>query len=225
VGYNKHDIDAIMIKGQLTFSILPHTPFAKTYADLARSANKDVMLHIPMQSISGKGLGPGALTVDMDQQQIEIELSNALEEIPFAIGINNHMGSLLTQNSLAMSWTMAFLRREGLFFVDSRTTRFTVGETIAKRAGVFGFRRNVFIDNNLSESAMKIQLDRLVSLALKNNQAIGIAHPHPETVKFLNKYIPRLNQLGVSLVPISHLLPNYDVRLARSVANPVGTTE
>ena len=214
VGYNKQDIDAIYLKGQLTYSVLPHTPFAKTYALMAKNANKAVMLHIPMESLSGKDLGPGALMSDMNKQQIERILTNALLEIPFAKGINNHMGSLLTQKSSSMAWTMGFLQRHNLFFVDSKTSRFSLGEEQANKAGVFHFHRNVFIDNDLSEAAMEKQFNLLVRIAQKYRRAIGIAHPYPETIKFLNKVLPKLKARGVKLVPISELLPKRPLQIA-----------
>jgi polysaccharide deacetylase 2 family uncharacterized protein YibQ len=207
VGYNKQDIDAITIKGSLTYAVLPHTPYAKAYAQMAYDAQKDVILHIPMESLSGKDLGPGALMTDMNQQQIEARLSNALREIPFAIGINNHMGSLLTQKSTAMLWTMDFLQRHNLFFVDSKTSRFSLGEEYADKAGIHSFHRNVFIDNDLSEKAMEKQFKLLIRIAQKYRRSIGIAHPYPETVKFLNKKLPLLKNHNVKLVPISDLLP------------------
>lgn len=216
VGYNKQDIDAIMLKGQLTYAVLPHTPFAKAYALMARNAHKDVMLHIPMESLSGKDLGPGAIMSDMNKHQVDRILTNALLEIPFAKGINNHMGSLLTQKSSSMAWTMEFLQRHNLFFVDSKTSRFSLGEEFADKAGVTSFHRNVFIDNDLSEAAMQKQFNLLVRIAQKYRRAIGIAHPYPETVKFLAKQLPLLKKHGVALVPMSELLPVEHLQISQS---------
>lgn len=207
VGYNKHDADAIALDGDLTYAILPHTPHAVEYAEMARKANKDVILHIPMESITGKDLGPGALLSDMTRVEVESRLSAALEEIPFAIGINNHMGSLLTQKTHSMRWTMEFLQRNDLFFLDSKTSNQSVGEEQALRIGVPALHRNVFIDNQLDEAYMQKQFNHLVRIAQKYRRAIGIAHPHPQTIKFLAKVLPTLEAQGVTLVPISSLLP------------------
>jgi hypothetical protein len=74
-------------------------------------------------------------------------LKIALSTVPDAVGVNNHMGSRLTQLSLPMSITMEFLNKQGLFFVDSRTTRYIKAEDIAKQNGVLSTKRNVFIDH------------------------------------------------------------------------------
>ena len=216
VGNSKQDIDAIKLDGQLTYSILPHTPFAQEYAELARRANKDVMLHIPMEALSGKSLGPGALMSDMDQRQIEQILNRALIAIPHAIGVNNHMGSLFTQKGNSMTWVMNFLKRNQLFFVDSKTSRFSLGEEQASKAGISNFHRNVFLDNDLSPHAMKKQFDLLIRIAQKYRHSIGIAHPYPETIKFLKQQLPLLEQRGVTLTPISQLLPPNRLQLAKA---------
>jgi polysaccharide deacetylase 2 family uncharacterized protein YibQ len=214
VGYNQQDINAIKLDGQLTYAILPHTPFAKEYAELARRANKDVMLHIPMEALSGKDLGPGALMSDMNQSQIDQILNNALLEIPHAIGINNHMGSLLTQKGNTMAWVMDFLKRHQLFFVDSKTSRFSLGEEQADKAGVINFHRNVFIDNDTSTQAMQKQFNLLVRIAQKYRYSVGIAHPYPQTIKFLKQQLPLLENRGVELISISQLLPTNRLQLA-----------
>lgn len=206
VGYNKHDINALYLEGQVTYSILPHTPHAIEYAEMARKANKDVMLHIPMEALSGKALGPGAILSSMTRLEVETRLGAALNEIPYAIAINNHMGSLLTQQAHTMRWTMEFLQRNNLFFVDSMTSNQSVGEEQAKRLGVPSLHRNVFIDNQLDEAYMRKQFEQLIRIAQKHRHAVGIAHPHPETVAFLAKILPTLADRGVSLVPISSLI-------------------
>ncbi|MFT5164303.1 MAG: polysaccharide deacetylase 2 family uncharacterized protein YibQ, partial [Alteromonadaceae bacterium] len=127
---------------------------------------------------------------------------------PFAIGVNNHMGSLLTQMQSPMAWTMDFLRQNQLFFVDSKTSRFSLAEEQADMLGVTCFHRNVFIDNDLSTAAMTKQFKHLVRIAQKYHRAIGIAHPYPETIKFLKQHLPTLKKYGVKLVPISTLLPS-----------------
>lgn len=207
IGYNKHDIDAINLSGQLTYSIIPHTPYALEYAQAARSANKEVMLHIPMEAMSGKALGVGGILANMTRVQVESRLISALEQIPYAVGVNNHMGSLLTQQNHSMRWTMEFLQQNGLFFLDSMTSSKSVAESQAIRIGVPAFHRNVFIDNQLDEQYMQRQFDLLVRIAQKYRRAIGIAHPYPETIAFLNKVLPSLKDKGVELVPMSSLLP------------------
>jgi polysaccharide deacetylase 2 family uncharacterized protein YibQ len=150
IGYRQSDAAALTLPGNITYAILPHTPFGKILALQAFNKNQDVILHIPMEAENGKKLGPGALTSQMSEQAIRRELSLAFAEIPFALGINNHMGSKLTKLYTPMVWTMRFLKERGLFFVDSVTTGRTKAERIANKFGVPTTHRQFIVDNELN---------------------------------------------------------------------------
>lgn len=205
MGYKQQDSQAFALPRAVTFSILPHTPFSTPYAEKAQQQQREVMLHMPMESLAGKKLGPGALTSDMLQKDIQHTLQQALASVPYARGINNHMGSKLTQLTLPMQTTMDFLKSQDLYFVDSRTTRYSKAEKIAKSRGVKALHRHVFIDHFPNPKHMQQQMQRLVRIAKKHHKAVGIAHPYPETLAFLQDYLPQLPQ-EVNLVPLSQLL-------------------
>ena len=122
IGYRKSDVQALYLPGNISYAILPHTPYGKTLALKAQAQKNDVILHIPMEAKNGKKLGPGALTSAMNESGIRKSLAHAFAEIPFALGINNHMGSKLTELYQPMAWTMQFLRERNLMFIDSMTT-------------------------------------------------------------------------------------------------------
>ena len=128
---------ATRLPGNVTCAFLPRTTFARKLAKSAHKRNKEVMLHLPMESEEGKAPGPGALTLDMTRSEFINTVESDLESIPYATGINNHMGSLITQHPGDMRWLMQVIRRHGnLFFVDSRTTEFTVAQQVAQETGV-----------------------------------------------------------------------------------------
>jgi hypothetical protein len=207
IGYRTTDHSALDLPGDITFSILPHTPFAVQLAQRAHDENHDVLLHIPMEAENGKKLGPGALTSDMNEQSIRQSLAKSFAEIPFAIGINNHMGSLLTQRYQSMTWTMRYLKERNVMFLDSKTSNHSQAARIANNLEVPTLNRSVFLDNRIEAPYIQKQFELLVKRAKKYHSAIAIAHPHPETIATLNKLIPLLKQQGIDLVPISALLP------------------
>jgi len=219
IGYRYSDKQALSLPGAITYSILPHTPYGKIIAVKANAKHKDVMLHIPMEATNGKKLGPGALTSVMSEEEIIASLNASLAEVPFAIGINNHMGSHLTQLSDPMTWTMSFLKQHHLLFLDSRTTQYSKASRIAKLIGVPVQDRHVFLDNELTDSYISKQFQSLIRHAKSKKMAIPIAHPHPETIKTLTRLIPTLAKNNIELVPLSTLYstPNNDqVRVASS---------
>ncbi|WP_416307039.1 divergent polysaccharide deacetylase family protein [Neptunicella sp. SCSIO 80796] len=205
MGNSRVDEAAFDLPAAITFAILPHTPFSEEFAARSAAQDREVMLHMPMESLAGNNPGPGTITSTMQPELITQKLQYALANIPNAIGINNHMGSKLTQLTLPMTTTMAFLRKHGLFFVDSRTTRYSKAEKIAQKQGVMAWHRNVFIDHTLNTEQMNIQLQRLVRIARKYRQAVGIAHPHPATLKFLQQHLPQLREAGIELIPVSQV--------------------
>jgi len=205
MGYRYTDKHALTLPGAITYAFLPHTTYGKKLAVLANNSNHDVLIHIPMESENRKKLGPGALTSVMNEQAVNQSLAKSLAEIPFAIGINNHMGSYLTQLYQPMAWTMGFLKQNELLFLDSKTSPHSKAEQAAIDYNVPVQSRQIFLDNELTDEYISQQFNQLVNFAKKHKTAIAIAHPHPETVNILNKLIPTLKSHGIELVPLSSL--------------------
>jgi polysaccharide deacetylase 2 family uncharacterized protein YibQ len=205
LGYRSTDKHALLLPGAITYSILPHTPYGKTIAIKANGNHKEVLLHIPMEAENGKKLGPGALTSKMNRSEVYDSLNASLAEVPFAIGINNHMGSHLTQLAKPMSWTMGFLKQHHLLFLDSKTSPYSKASTIAQEMGVPVKGRHIFLDNQLTEQYINKQFQLLIKHAQTQHFAIAIAHPHPETIQALLRLIPTLKKNNIELVPLSTL--------------------
>ena len=205
IGYRKSDSAVLNLPGEITYAVLPHTPFGKTIAQQAYGNKHDVLLHIPMQAQSNKKLGPGALTSGMDDDNIRRVLAKSFAEIPFALGINNHMGSYLTQQYNAMASVMRYLKENQRIFIDSMTSKRSKGKQIAQAIGVPSLSRNVFLDNQLSPEYITKQFKQLIAQAHRHQHAIGIAHPHPETINTLTALLPLLAEHNIELVRISSL--------------------
>ena len=199
---------ALSLPGQVTYAFLPFTPHAGELARLAHARGRQVMLHLPMASTGDKPLGPGALTLEMDETEFQEVLAGDLAAVPHVAGINNHMGSLLTRHPGAMDWLMRTLRRRrpGLFFVDSRTAPETVALDVALELGVPATRRNVFLDNERDPEAIRAQFERTVALARREGSAVAIGHPYPETVAALQRLLPTLERRGIRLLRASEMI-------------------
>jgi polysaccharide deacetylase 2 family uncharacterized protein YibQ len=205
MGYRYTDKHALSLPGAITYAFLPHTTYGKKLAVQASRDNHDVLIHIPMESQNRKKLGPGALRSNMNEEAITQSLTKSFAEIPFAIGINNHMGSHLTQLYQPMAWTMAFLKQNNLLFLDSKTSSNSKAQQAAIDFDVPVKARHIFLDNELNEKYINQQFQQLISFAKKYKTGIAIAHPHPETVATLTKLIPTLKSHGIELVPLSRL--------------------
>lgn len=209
IGYQRADLNMVDLPYALTYAVLPHTPYGKQAAAHAFNLQKDVILHMPMEASGQNALGPGALTHTMSRQQIRDNLHTAFADIPYAIGMNNHMGSLFTALADQMDWTMEYLKQRQLFFVDSLTTPHSTAKQYADLHGVAILTRHIFLDNVQSQAAIEQQFQQLIAIAKKHRTAIAIGHPYPETYKFLQTRLPELATEGIELVPISVLLPAH----------------
>ena len=218
MGYRYTDKHALTLPGEITYAFLPHTTYGKKLAILANNDNHDVLIHIPMESKNREKLGPGALTSAMDEEAFKKSLTESFAEIPFAIGINNHMGSYLTQLYQPMAWTMDFLKQHELLFLDSKTSPHSKARKAAIDYGVPVKSRHVFLDNELTDEYISQQFKQLIAIAQKHQIAIAIAHPHPETIATLNKLIPTLALHGVELVPLSRLYPSSNANKVIAVS-------
>lgn len=207
------DMRAIQLPGAITYAFLPHTPHVRSLAKYAHALHKEVMLHLPMEAMAHKHMGPGGLTLEMSHQELARQLAIDLESVPHAAGINNHMGSLLTQHPGHMAWLMQEIsKHDNLYFVDSYTAKGSIARQVANEHWVPNLRRDVFLDDDRDPEKIKQQFARLLKKARSNGTALAIGHPYPETLAILEQQLPQLEAAGIVLVPVSKLLGLYSQR-------------
>ncbi len=196
------------IEQPVTFSILPGESDARRVAQMAHAANREILLHVPMEPQGYPAVNPGedALFVRYSEQEIAKRFVDLLAKVPYAVGTNNHMGSRFTEDRRGMTTVMSVLRERGLFFVDSLTTGRSVAVAVALDNGVPVLQRDVFLDNVADVELITVELQRLARKAVQNGQAIGICHPYPETLQALQRELPKLAEQGVQIVPVASLL-------------------
>jgi len=200
------DKAAFSLPKNVAVSILPHKKMSQKYALLAKEQQREFLLHMPMESVAGLRQEPNVLLASMNDSDILQTLNAAFASVPDALGMNNHMGSRLTQLAHPMRTTMGYLHQHGLIFIDSRTTALTLAETIARQQHVPTMRRHVFLDNDLSVDKIDRQFNLLVTKARKYGRSLAIGHPHSQTITYLQQRLPKLAQDNVQLIPLSAML-------------------
>ncbi|BHH84389.1 divergent polysaccharide deacetylase family protein [Desulforhopalus sp. 52FAK] len=176
---------------ELTFSFLPFAPYTQKLQETAYNLGKTIFLHLPLQPQSDEfDPGPGALLLTDSTELQKEKLDRCLEQVPYAVGVNNHMGSLYTEDTDAMDGVMTTLASKSLYFIDSYTTSSSIAIESAQRYGIKNARRNVFLDNEISQDHICGQLDKLINIAKDGGVAIGIAHPHRVTLEALKTCAP-----------------------------------
>ena len=199
----------VRLKLPLTFAVLPHLAHSAKSAELAHSAGQEVIVHQPMQpEAHDEDPGEGAILQGMKTDRIGKILTASFHDVPHAVGLNNHMGSAATADRALMVATFTALERvrPGAFFLDSRTSAATVAADVARKQGVPTAERAVFLDNDLSEVAIRGELARLMGLAAERGQAVAIGHLKPETLAVLEREMSQLEGHECRFVFLSALM-------------------
>jgi len=196
----------------VTFSVLPNCPFSKRISQEGHKFGHEIILHAPMESkdnesnIRASKPGKFFLRTNMDEQVLTGQLNAMIKSVPNIIGISNHMGSDFTENRAKMGVVIKFLKDNNLCFVDSRTSTYSKGLSLAKEFGVPSVDRELFLDNDQSYDETVKQLIKLMEISAAEGVAVGIGHPYPSTIRAVIDMLPHFKHLKVEVVPLSEIL-------------------
>ncbi|HWI40148.1 MAG TPA: divergent polysaccharide deacetylase family protein [Verrucomicrobiae bacterium] len=207
MGTSMRELDRLTAIGiPMTFSIIPGLANDRAVAKAAVSRGYETMLHLPMEPKGGRRLESNGLYVEMQGEELEKRVRDYLKGLPQVAGANNHMGSLFTEKRQQMQPVLRVLREKGIFFVDSKTSPASVGETVAREMEIPTASRDVFLDNVQERGAILAQLEQAVRLAARRGSAIAICHPHDATIQALAEFLPRFREQGTVFVNASRLV-------------------
>lgn len=208
MGYSRARLERFLaLELPMTFAILPCLSHSAHCARRAAANGHEVLLHQPMEPIQSRfDPGPGALFVGDGPERIRRILEANLDDLPEAVGVNNHMGSRFTSRQPEIHRALEVIGERGLFFVDSLTSCRSQAFQTACSLRIPSTRRSVFLDNTPQVPAIMDQLHRLTVLARQNGTAIGIGHPHLETAEAIARFAPSWRAKGVVLVPSSRMV-------------------
>ena len=202
----KHTAEIISLKYPLTTAFLTYGQHLEEQVKNSIRAGQEIMLHTPMEPQTKADLAPDTLTTAMSLEEIKSNFEEMLKKFPWIKGINNHMGSKLTEDFERMSVIMGVLKEKGLFFLDSKTSAKSRAEEAAQKVGIPYAHRHVFLDNTNEKTYILKQLHQLEKLAQKNGYAIAIGHPKSGTYEALKEWLPKVNKKGFRLMPLSEVV-------------------
>ena len=177
----KRTADITTLHYPLTAAFLTYGKNLRQQVESAQKAGHEIMLHTPMEALGRVEAAPDVLTTQMTPEEIKRNFEAMLDKFPGIRGINNHMGSKLTEDFDRMSVIMQVLKARNMFFLDSKTSAKSRAEEAAAAAGIAYAHRHVFLDNNNDKAYILGQLDKVERLAKKNGYAIAIGHPKSKT--------------------------------------------
>ena len=197
----------LQLPGKLTYAIIPGHDYSQLFSKKAYDSGYEIIVHLPMENI-GKTYGEEeyVLMSYFQDDEIKNRINKAFDYLPESIGLNNHQGSRGTADSRVMTLVAGVIKEKKKFFIDSRTTNNSLAETTMRKYGVPTNKRDVFLDNELDEEKIKIQLLELADVSEEKGIAIGIGHVKPQTLNVLAKEIPVLQEKGFRFEFVSNLV-------------------
>ncbi len=206
--------DIASLQAPLTVSFLTYGKNLERQIENSRRAGQEIMIHVPMEAQSTKDAAPDVLTTRMTPDEIQDNLRLMLGKFHNVKGVNNHMGSRLTEDKTRMLAVMEVLKQAGLFFLDSKTSAASKAEEAAAESGLAYAHRHVFIDNTNDKAYILGQLAKAETVAQRNGYAIAIGHPKTQTFAALQEWLPQLEEKRLELVPLSKIIEALNPRAA-----------
>jgi uncharacterized protein len=202
--------ELLKTKAEITFAVLPLCSHTRDAAEMLHKANREILLHLPMEPLSypREKPGNGALFTDMNEKELLFQLDKDLSSVPYISGVNNHMGSKFMTDEDSLKLIFDRLKKKNLFFIDSRTTNNSKAAAVSEKVGLPMASRRIFLDNNRD---YKVIYKILVDLAQNSPDGDGspviiIGHPHPETIRAIKDAVGMFRAKGVAIVPVSGLI-------------------
>jgi len=189
-------------------SILPNLEFSRRTAYCAHQHDKEIMVHLPLEPHKNSEKYPEdyIIKTSMPDKMIITRLEESLANIPFADGVNNHMGSKATEDRRTMKLILNDLKSRGMFFVDSRVTTKSVVAKVAAEIKLPCASRDVFLDNDNDRKHIEAQFVALAKKAKKNGAAIAIGHARPLTWQVVREQLKKLSEQGYEIVTVNDIL-------------------
>ncbi|WP_018651888.1 divergent polysaccharide deacetylase family protein [Actinobacillus capsulatus] len=208
IGYRMKEDNAIYaLPKEVSVAIIPVAPYATARAKKAYEQKRDVLIHLPMEPKNKQQpIESGALMIGTSEAKVAQLIQAARDQVPYAIGLNNHMGSGATADRTTMSHLMKVMEQQRLFFLDSKTGP-SVAAKVAREYGVKALERNLFLDDRDALSDVQRQFNAAIEYARKHGSAILIGHPRKNSVAVLEQGIANLPQ-DIQLVSMGSLWRN-----------------
>lgn len=192
----------------VAIAVLPKLPYSKMIAEYAHTNGKEVMLHLPMEPHYTADTYPKdyIIKVSMGSGKVKSIIDESLQTVPFAQGVNNHMGSRATEDKKLITTIYSYLKEKKFFFVDSATSEKSICEDVAKKLNLPFAKRDMFLDNKADRAYIEDQVNQLTKLAQKHGYAVGIGHARPLTLQVLKAQIPILKEKGFKFITVREMI-------------------
>lgn len=175
---------------ELTFAVLPHAPHTESSLRAIEERGAEVLLHLPMMPLDEQNITDEQVVLGREEP-LRAALQTCLERVPAAVGVNNHMGSALGRDPIAVDQLLRIIGRRKLWFLDSRTDARSLFCQQARLLNVPCLQRDLFLDDPAQLDAVLSRFSQAVQIAHDRGWAVAIGHPLQTTVDALQRVLVR----------------------------------
>lgn len=195
----------------ITVAVMPFLPKTRSDAKRAYAAGHEVIVHMPMEALSGKKqwLGPGAITTALSDEEIQNRVRAAIDNVPHAIGMNNHMGSKATIDARVMKNVLKVCKERGIFFLDSLTNSRSIVGRVADEVQVPSIKNHIFLDHACTRAVIHKQFIRMREHLRHHDVCIAIGHVGAEckiTATILKEQMEKMSREHIQFKTLSSIL-------------------
>jgi polysaccharide deacetylase 2 family uncharacterized protein YibQ len=190
----------------LTYAVMPNKTHTADSARSGHEAGRKIFVHLPMEPLNVASSEKEYIANDMSDSNVKSTAKALLDQVPYAVGMNNHQGSAATADSRVMKDVMAVLKSRKLAYLDSRTNKDSVGEQTASMMGLSTTRNNLFIDNDADVASVKKRLKQAGQIAKTNGSAVVIGHCRVNTAQAISEMVEELHNEGIDIVFVTDLM-------------------
>ncbi|HEU0095317.1 MAG TPA: divergent polysaccharide deacetylase family protein [Rhizomicrobium sp.] len=192
----------------VTLGFAPYAEDVSSWVSEARAKGHELLLEIPMEPFDFPDSDPGPHTLrsgQNDEANLQ-RLTWALTRFTGYAGVTNLLGQRFLSDSDALSPTMTYLNRRGLYFFDNGSAAQSVTPIVAGQVGMPLAQSGPAIDSIQTALEIDRRLSDLETQARANGSAVGSAFLYPVTIARLADWAKGLQARGFVLVPVSAIV-------------------
>ncbi|OGR84176.1 MAG: hypothetical protein A3J74_09240 [Elusimicrobia bacterium RIFCSPHIGHO2_02_FULL_57_9] len=205
---NVPDDEWMKISWPVTFAVMPESPRTRLAAKQTLEHKHELIIHFPFEPFLKLKL-PADKADPEDLKKLENLLIKTQDQIPGAVGFNNHQSYHATRNQPLMRFFMKKIRPRGVYFLDSKVSGKSVAYSEARKAGLAAAENFIFLEDkgryNDKDFCVRM-IRRAADRAKREGEAIAIGHHYYRgTYDCLMEEVPRLQSEGFEFVFASAL--------------------
>ena len=197
--------EAFKLNENFTLSINPYARNISSWATASRITGHETYVDLPMQlaSYPANDPGPNALLLSSSNMQNMSHLRWVMSRFQGYAGVIAPIGEVISTNLDIYKLLVNEMQRRGLLFLASHepSNKMVKDFLAASKAPIL--TNDVWLDEELSATAIQARLSTLEQTAERNGYAIGIAQAYPISLEQLKLWQETLATRGVALAPLS----------------------